>query len=419
MRITNRYMANAVLNSIQSNLGKVARSQEQIATSRRLLRPSDDPNVMSQFMSIKATLSYNEQYDRNIQDGLSYLDMNDVTLGTLNDVLTKANEYTIQASSDTYSESDRVAIAEQIDKLIDEVVDLGNATVGGKYIYAGTTNSNPPFNRENDTDTITYSGDFGAIYREVLAGTEYRIDAPGVTTGVHIEGTYPPDIVQRQDDTEKVGVFKITFDGNDINFDENQLFNLDGVTPNPELITNYSYDTTSKVFTVTEGDLKGLEIDFSTAQAGTEYTITIDNRTGVFGHAEPTADPNTYVVYDPETAAAKDEVDKGIFDVLFALRDRLRNNDTAGLQDSIKELKQVSDDLVEYRVSIGARSKHFERLKTSFLDQEVKLSQTLENLEGADIAQLSIEMSQQKLAYEASLAVGANILQTSLLNFLK
>jgi len=424
MRITDCYMANAVLNSIQSNLSKVSRTQEQIATSSKLLRLSDDPNVISQYMRTKATLSYNEQYDRNIEDGLSYLDMNDVTLGTLNDVISKANEYTVQAANDTYNASDRVAIAEQIDKLIDEVVDFGNATVGGKYIYAGTANNRPPFSRESGTDTITYSGDFGAIYREVLAGTEYRIDAPGVTSGVQIEGTNPPELVSRQDDEDIVGVIKITInDDNSVSLKE---YNLDGVTENSDLIKNYSY--TSEVFTVNDkdededkdgGDLAGLQIDFSNAQPGTEYTITIDNRTGIFGHAEQiTGDSDTYVVYDPTTASTKAEVDKGIFDVLFALRDRLKNNDTEGLQDSIEELEQVSDKLVEYRVGIGARTQHFETLQSSFLDQEVKLKEVLDNLAGADIAQLSIQMSRQQLTYEASLAVGSTILQTSLLNFL-
>ncbi|MBM7856054.1 flagellar hook-associated protein 3 FlgL [Desulfohalotomaculum tongense] len=311
MRITNRYMANAILNSIQGNLSKLARSQEQLATSKRLLRPSDDPNVMGQFMSIKATLSYNQQYGRNIDDGLSYLEMNDTAMGTLGDVLSKAKEYAIQAANDTYDAEDRKAVAEQIDKMIDQVVDLGNSTVGGKYIYAGTKSDNPPFERSGDT--IIYKGDLNGVYREVLAGTDYRIDAPGVTTS---------------------------------------------------------------------------------------------GEPGVFGTAADNGD-GTYTVGE------------GIFKTLFDLRNRLRNNDAQGLQESIGDLDQKINHLLRHRVAVGARSRHFESLKTQLLDQEVKLTQSLENIEGADVAKLSIEYKQQQLAYNASLAVGANIMNTSLLNFLK
>ena len=310
MRITNRYMTNGIINSIQSNLGSLARSQEQLATSKRLLRLSDDPNVMGQFLSIKSGLSYMEQYNRNIDDGLSYLDMSDTSMGTMGGVLAKASEFAIQAANDTYNENDRAAIAEQVDKLIDELVDLGNATVGGKYIYAGTNNSSPPFERVGDT--ITYLGDTNEIRREVLAGTDYRIDSPGITTS---------------------------------------------------------------------------------------------GEPGVFGTAVDNGD-GTYTVSD------------GIFQSLFNLRDSLNNNDAAGIQSSIDELQQETDSLLGYRVQVGARYSHFETLQSMLLDQEIKLTENLNNIEGADMARLSIEYSQQQLSYNAALAAGAKIMETSLLDFL-
>lgn len=311
MRITNRYMANTIISSIQKNLGTMARSQEQLATSKRLLRPSDDPNVIGQFLSIKSTLSYMEQYNRNIDDGLSYLDMSDTSMGTLGDLLAKAGEFAVQAANDTYNAEDRAAIAEQVDKMIDQAVDLGNSSVGGKYIYAGTKNSTPPFSRVGDQ--IIYSGDTNEIRREVLAGTDYRIDCPGITTS---------------------------------------------------------------------------------------------GAPGVFGTAVDNGD-GTYTL------------DAGIFQVLIGLRDSLYNNDTAGIQTGISELQQETDSLLGYRVQVGARTSHFETLQGMLLDQEIKLTENLDNIEGADMARLSIEYGQQQLSYEASLASGAKIMQISLLDFLR
>lgn len=319
MRITNKYMTDRIISGIQLNLSNLARSQEQLSTSKRLLRPSDDPNVMGQFLSIKSTLSYMEQYNRNIDDGLSYLNMNDAVMGTLGDLLAKANEYIVQAANDTYSAEDRAAIAEQIDKMIDQVVDLANSSVGDKYIYAGTKNSSPPFKR--DGDTIIYSGDTNEVRREVLAGTDYRIDSPGITT------------------------------------------------------------------------------------SGTP---------GVFGTATDKGD-GTYTVSDGSSLPATGD---GIFKVLFDLRNRLNNNDTDGIQNSIDDIKQEKDHLLQYRVQVGARTSHFESLKNMLEDQEIKLTENLNNIEGADMERLSIEYSQQLLAYQASLAAGSKILQVSLLDFL-
>lgn len=328
MRITNRYMANGLLNNIQNNLSKLARSQEQLATSKRILRPSDDPNILSQYLSIKATLSYNEQYHRNIDDGLSVLDMNDAAMGTLGDMLAKVKELTIQAANDTYNTEDRKATAAQIDRMIDQVVDLANSTVSGKYIYAGKLNDKPPFIRNGDK--IFYLGDEEKIEREVLAGTNYRIDAPSVRLA----------------------------------------------------------DNTTK-------------------------------QNGVFGTYELAGTDK--VVY--QAGSTKIDNEKGIFDELFTLRDLLRNDTVSNfkndIQSSIGRFQVQSDLLLQHRVAVGARTNHFETLKTQLLDQELKLTENLNNIEGADMARLSIESNQQLSSYQASLASGANMMKTSLLDFIR
>lgn len=330
MRITNVYMANRVINSVQTNLSQLARDQEQLATSKRLLRLSDDPNVMGQLLGIRAALSYNEQYAKNIDDGLAYLDMLDTSMGSIGNILHQATEYTIQAANDTYNAADRAAIATQIDKMIDSVVDLANSPVGRRHIYAGMDNNHPPFQRNGDV--ITYHGDLGEIKREVAAATDYRVDAPGITA---------------------VG----------------------------------------------------------------------DSNIGVFGRgfSDGAAPPDTiHTVYEKGA-----HENGGIFQVLFDLRDRLNNNGvdptdpSKNLQNSIGELQGELDALLRHRVGVGARHSHFEALQVQLLDQEVKLTDNLNKIEGADMARLSIEYSQQQLTYNASLMVGAQIMQTSLLQFLR
>jgi flagellar hook-associated protein 3 FlgL len=312
-----------MLKNIQNNLSQLARSEEQIATGSKLLRPSDNPSAISEFLKIKATLSYNEQYNVNIDDGIGYLDMADASMGTLGDIVAQAKGLATQAANDTYTADQRKAIGEQIDKLIDEVVDLGNSTVGGKYIYAGKDNGSPPFKRDPETDTITYKGDFSKITREVLAGTDYIIAEAGVNT--------------------------------------------DG--------------------------------------------------TGLFGTCT-TNENGEHVVYDKNS-----EPGQGVFDVLFKLRDILQNSEAVDfdqeIQDSIADLEGAHNHVLQKRTATGARYRHFESLKNQLLDQEVILTQNLLNIEGADIPKLSIEVAQQQLSYNASLAIGSKIMQTSLLNFLR
>lgn len=312
MRITNRYMTNNMVRNVQNNLSNLASIDEQMATSKRVLRLSDDPNIMGQLFSVKTHLKYNEQYAQNIKDGLGYMDTTDTTLGTLGDVLAQAKVYALQGANDPYNAEDRKALAQQIDKIIDQVVDLGNATVGGKYIFAGKKSSQPPFKREGDT--IKYYGDNDEVRREVLAGTDYAINANGVT--------------------------------------------LDG-----------------------SGNL------------------------GIFGAG--TAQGDYY------------EVGEGVFEALFNLKEALQTDDANGLQDSIKELEDVRDGVLQHRVAVGARYQHFDTLKSHLVDQEVALTDSLKTLEGADYSKLSIELNQKWLSYSASMATGSKLMQTSLLDYIR
>lgn len=324
MRVTNLMIGNALKQHIQNNLTRLSRAQEQLSTGKTILRPSDSPTKISHLMAVKAQREINKQYTQNIDDGLAYLYTADAALGTVGEILAEANELAVQGANGTLTREDMEAIAEQIDKMIDELVDVANTTAGGKYIFAGRTNHRPPFERNGDT--IIYKGDLKRITREIANLSEHTVDAPGVS-----------------DDVNKPGVFG--------------------------------------------------------------YISTVDTTNGVTV-SDTASFPATYDQY-------------GLFDTMFKLRDLLNSGDSNELSNFIGVIQKQLDNVLKHRVAIGARTRHFEAAKEQMLDQEITLSQVLENIESADIARLSIDLSEQQLVYQASLAAGASILQTSLLNFLK
>ncbi len=423
MRITNRYIYNSLNKHIQQNLNRVARTQEQLSTGKTMLRPSDKPNNLSQLLTVKASISYLEQYDRNLDDGLSYLNLNDSTMQTLGDILHAAAEMAVQGANGTYSQNDLAALGEQVDKMIDHVIDLANSSVGGRFIYAGTKNSSAPFRREGDR--ILYSGDLNGIYREVLSGDQYRIDAPGITAGYQVvpvvsSNAVLPKITQRPADLASTGIFIITRTGVDTYTITNPT-NLDGVTPAPDLVVDgFAVDGSGNVITINgpNSELAGLQIDMTGTDVGDQFKIVVDNEPGVFGHGEETAPGSgEYVVYDP--TVIKDPIDMGIFDILFRLRDSLKAGDYQATGACIGEIRFKTDQLLQRRVGVGSRTRHFEALKDQIVDLELKLKDFQMKLEGADMYKLSIVHSEEQITFQASLASGANIMKVSLLNFLK
>ncbi|RKO66896.1 flagellar hook-associated protein FlgL [Desulfofundulus salinus] len=315
MRVTHMLIARRTQNYIQDAMQRLARTQEQMSTGRKVLRLSDDPPALSQLLNVRAAVERNQQYMRNITDGLSYLDGADTALGTTGELLQKAIEYAIQGANGTLEPDDMAAIGEQIDKMIDELVDIANTTVGGKYIFAGTKNDRPPFRR--DGDNIFYQGNLERVSREIMDQANYAIDVPAV----------------------------ILDDGNP------------------------------------------------------------DTPGGVFGEAQVSGDEY--------------ELTGGIFQVLLALRNSLKAADASGVNDSIGALNDQLDHILRYRVQVGARTSHFESVRDQLQDQELRLTQVLSSLEDADVARVAVDLSRQQLAYQAALAAGARILETSLLDYLR
>ncbi|MCL6478375.1 MAG: flagellar hook-associated protein FlgL [Peptococcaceae bacterium] len=424
MRVTNRYIANSLVSNIQQNLSRLARTQEELSTGKCMLRPSDKPNRVSPLLSVKASISYLEQYERNLDDGLSYLYLGDSVMQTLCDLLNQAGEMAVQGANSTYAREDMAALGEQVEKMIDQVVDLANSSVGGRFIFAGTKDNAAPFRREGDK--IIYSGDLNGIYREVLTGDQYRIDAPGITTGsrvvtVNSASAGMPVVTQRQADLTVTGIITVTCTAPGVYTITDPPTKLDGVTADPSLISD-GYTVAGDVITINgpAAGLRDLQIDMTGAAAGDQYQIVIDNQLGVFGHGEETVNGSgqiEYVVYD--ASSPNNSVDRGIFDCLFELRDRLNAGDHAGVDDSIAEVQEKLNQLLQRRVGVGARTRHFEALKEQLNDQEIKLKDHEQKLEGADMYKLSINLSQEQVVYQASLASGAGIMQISLLNFLK
>jgi flagellar hook-associated protein 3 FlgL len=360
MRITNGMIARHTRNYIQNGMEKLARTQEMMSTSKKIIRLSDDPTALSQLLEVKSNIEMNKQYTRNIQDGLSYLEGADTALGTAGDLLKKAKTYAIQAANETLNNDDMAAIGEQIDNMIDELIDIANTTVGGKYIFAGTKNSRPPFERFNTTangEQITY-----IIYKG--NSVTYNAGPPPVygTTQVHRE------ILDQA--SYAIDVQTLAPPGKDTNGD-------------------YLY----------EAGLFGRAtyIDPGQTDAG---------RPGIENHGVP----------DGETHFT---VSEGIFNTLIDLAQSLKNGDSGGVQQAIGALDDGMDHLLRFRVQVGARTNHFESVQDQLQDQEYRLTQVMSNLEDIDLARVSIDLAQQQLTYQSSLAAGAQILQVTLLDFLK
>lgn len=107
------------------------------------------------------------------------------------------------------------------------------------------------------------------------------------------------------------------------------------------------------------------------------------------------------------------------FRVFDDILTHLENNDRDGLLADMDRILDLADRLNEAWAEVGARTNRFELMKERIEDQLVSLKELRSHVGDVDMAEALIELQQRENVLQASLAVGARIMQVSLVEFLK
>lgn len=155
-RISSSGQANVMLSYVQQSFANMSKTQEQMASGHRILKPSDDPLGANQALRLNTHLGNLDIYSRNIDNAISELTTSESALSQVQSTIQRAQELAVQAANDTYSPSQRQALAQEFTTLIDSVVQQANSTYAGKYIFAGFKTDTIPFTRSSTG--VAYAG---------------------------------------------------------------------------------------------------------------------------------------------------------------------------------------------------------------------------------------------------------------------
>ena len=166
MRITDNMLITNFLNNYNNNLERLQKNQNMLSTGKRISRPSDDPVAVATSLRIRTDMARNDAYTKNADDAKSWLDITDTALSQLNDLLQRTRELAVEGSNGTLTQTDMQKIANEIEQLKAQMIQVGNTQYNGRYIFAGFKTTTQPFSETKNS----YSGDNGVIEFEVGAG---------------------------------------------------------------------------------------------------------------------------------------------------------------------------------------------------------------------------------------------------------
>lgn len=179
MRISSAQLHEAAVAQLMSGQTRLARTQQQIASGRRVLTPADDPAAAMRTLELLKSRDATAQYQKNAEHAETRLTLEETTLASAGDSLQRVRELAVRANNDTLDAASRAAIADEVRQIRDQLLGLANTRdANGDYLFSGYRVHTVPI-VSNGAGAYTYQGDDGVRRLQIGAERSVAIGDPG------------------------------------------------------------------------------------------------------------------------------------------------------------------------------------------------------------------------------------------------
>lgn len=393
-RISFGQISNRILDRLFTNYNKLEGVQQQLASGKKIDKASDDPVAVSQSMELRGEVDQFGSFQRNVDDGLAYLGTVDSTLSTATNLYQNMKERAIQASNDTNTGTSRFYIGQEIRGMFDQMVALSNTSFKGEYVFSGSNSQVPPY--------------------EVRNGASHVVGAPGALSGdMGLNGAtigVPIQIVDKNVDDSKDTA---TRDANAYQIIPG-TFKVAGLTEG----TDFNVDYIKGTVTFIAPGAGALAV-----AGGAGIDMTYDwlrrNEKSLDGVATREIEENVSArINTTATDIYGSNQESNSWQAMINLMEGTLLNKPDKIQNSIKGLDTAMQRQLTAQATNGARVQRFESTQTRNDERTVYTTQLQSDVEDVDFAKAISDYNMQQAIYDASLKVGAQAMQQTLVNFL-
>ena len=181
MRISTQHLFEtgaAGIGDLQSSLVK---TQQQIASGRRILTPSDDPVGAARALEITQSQSLNTQYGVNRTYAKNSLGELEGALSSVTALLQEVKTTVVTAGNGTLGDTERGFMATDLRARFEQLLGLANSRDGvGEYMFSGFKTTTAAFS-ETAPGVVQYQGDQGQRLLQVDSARQMSVNSPGAT----------------------------------------------------------------------------------------------------------------------------------------------------------------------------------------------------------------------------------------------
>jgi flagellar hook-associated protein 3 len=401
MRVTSGILFNNFLNNIQRLNTDNYKYNEQVATGRRVNRPSDDPVRFNLIAALHSEVNSLSQFVDNTRNLTSRLETTDSRLNDASTAMARVITLIEQGASGTNRGESRQAIAKNIEAVTQELLAISDATVAGRRVFAGTRNT-------TDSLRALPNNPEGNVYS--VSGMDAKI--AGVATAALSMSVSDPRFLK--ENIYELNILDAAGNYQIINLDNDNTISATGTFAAPG--DTVSFDGIDIVYNggLSAGDSVVLTPNYSFNGTETKIKMQVDDNTFVvqnvigpdgFGGQQPTG-----AVQNPGGT---------MFDDLTELRRALLQDEDAGVIAHIDIARALYEKITQTRANLGGRISNMRSFQRRSESELTELSIESTNMESVNIAEAITNLTQTQTGLQAALSAGARLGEMSLFNYLR
>lgn len=391
MRISTSAIYDANVSMLNQQQSKLLHTQQQVASGRRMLTPSDDPIGSAQALDVSQADAMNTQYETNRKAATSSLSMAEGALQGVTDLLQYVRTRAVEAGGGLNA-TQRQSIATDLISRIDELQGMANSQDGlGNYLFSGFQGKTQPFATAGGT--VQYKGDDGQRMLQVSSSRQLAASASGADIFMRVKTL----VTQAAAGNTGTGVIS------------------SGIVTNPATVGSDSYQisftgtgATYDIINTTTG---------GTVSTGNAYTsgqaITIGGM-----QVNVTGTPSATDTFS--LTPANESIFKTISDLSSVLASGTATS--AQIGDAIGRAVNMLDNgignVLTARSSLGARMNEVDSLQVAGTDLGVNFKATLSKLQDLDYNQGVSDFNQQQLSLTAAQKTFQQVSGMSMFNYM-
>jgi len=402
MRVSTSYIFDQNLTAMLNQQSELGKTQLQVSTGKRILKPSDDPAGSVQILNLQREFSVTEQYLANADKAENKQAIEEGSLQSVNDILQRVRELAVQGLNDTNTQNDRTAIATEMNQLNEQLLSLANTRdSNGDYLFSGFNSNTQPYQTINGA----YQGDEGQRNIKVGSGVLVETNDPGnaVFEAAHVSTEISKTVTSGVSNSN---ISIINIDGGE-GLSIPLTFTYDtSVTPAVYIVDDNNGHIENIPYSATDS---GLNVDLSTLNSAyPKMTVQLTGSTPV--------NTDQFTI---QTTTTTQSMFKTIGDFAAALTsNQVGANNGPNNGDFLTNISESMNTVLDTQAKVGSRLNSIENQREINDGISFNMEKTLSEVQDLDYAEAISRLTRQTTSLQAAQQSFVKVQGLSLFNFL-